>query len=176
MWQWRRNALGDLDRQMVAPVRPDNILQSVCDYFGLENKDLMSGRRQRTISLARSVAMYPGSQDGEAEFSGDRHADGQAESQHGDQRLPPDRAGRGCATSRWSGPAASVNIRKKPASCCSGLRSTAGRGHDEIGFTGLGFTGQEKERAPQPARFLSLSRFSPEMESSSSRSCVFASG
>jgi chromosomal replication initiator protein len=51
-------ALGDLDRQLVAPVRPDNILQSVCDYFGLENKDLMSGRRQRTISLARSVAMY----------------------------------------------------------------------------------------------------------------------
>jgi chromosomal replication initiator protein len=51
-------ALGDLDRQLVAPVRPDNILQSVCDYFGLENKDLMSGRRQRTVSLARSVAMY----------------------------------------------------------------------------------------------------------------------
>jgi chromosomal replication initiator protein len=53
-----QEALGDLDRQMVAPVRPDNILQSVCDYFGLEHKDLMSGRRQRTISLARSVAMY----------------------------------------------------------------------------------------------------------------------
>ncbi|MGD0768359.1 MAG: chromosomal replication initiator protein DnaA [Tepidisphaeraceae bacterium] len=53
-----QEALGDLDRQMVAPVRPDNILQSVCEYFGLENKDLMSGRRQRTISLARSVAMF----------------------------------------------------------------------------------------------------------------------
>ncbi len=51
-------ALGDLDRQLVAPVRPENILQSVCNYFGLEHKDLMSGRRQRTISLARSVAMY----------------------------------------------------------------------------------------------------------------------
>ncbi len=51
-------SLGDLDRQMVAPVRPENIMQSVCNYFGLENKDLMSGRRQRTISLARSVAMY----------------------------------------------------------------------------------------------------------------------
>ena len=51
-------ALGDLDRQLVAPVRPENILQAVCDYFGLEHKDLMSGRRQRTISLARSVAMY----------------------------------------------------------------------------------------------------------------------
>ncbi len=51
-------ALGDLDRQLVQPVKPENVLQSVCDYFGLEHKDLMSGRRQRTISLARSVAMY----------------------------------------------------------------------------------------------------------------------
>jgi chromosomal replication initiator protein len=51
-------ALGDLDRQLVAPVKPENILLSVCTYFGLEHKDLMSGRRQRTISLARSVAMY----------------------------------------------------------------------------------------------------------------------
>jgi chromosomal replication initiator protein len=53
-----QEALGDLDRQLIAPIRPDNILQSVCNYFGLEQKDLMSGRRQRTISLARSVAMY----------------------------------------------------------------------------------------------------------------------
>jgi len=53
-----RAALGDLDRQMVAPLRPDNILHSVCQYFGLDNKELMSGRRHRTISLARSVAMY----------------------------------------------------------------------------------------------------------------------
>ncbi len=51
-------ALGDLDRQLVAPVKPENILLSVCNYFGLEHKDLMSGRRQRTISLARSVAMF----------------------------------------------------------------------------------------------------------------------
>jgi chromosomal replication initiator protein len=51
-------ALGDLDRHLIAPVKPENILQCVCDYFGLEQKDLMSGRRQRTISLARSVAMY----------------------------------------------------------------------------------------------------------------------
>ena len=53
-----QSALGDLDRHMVAPSRPENILQAVCVYFGLENKDLMSGRRQRTISLARSVAMF----------------------------------------------------------------------------------------------------------------------
>lgn len=56
--QVAQEALGDLDRQLVAPVRPENILGSVCTYFGLEHKDLMSGRRQRTISLARSVAMY----------------------------------------------------------------------------------------------------------------------
>jgi chromosomal replication initiator protein len=53
-----QQALGDLDRQLVAPVKPESILQSVCDYFSLEHKDLMSGRRQRTISLARSVAMF----------------------------------------------------------------------------------------------------------------------
>jgi chromosomal replication initiator protein len=53
-----QQALGDLDRQLVAPVRPENILNGVCSYFGLEHKDLMSGRRQRTISLARSVAMF----------------------------------------------------------------------------------------------------------------------
>ncbi|HEV7299361.1 MAG TPA: chromosomal replication initiator protein DnaA [Tepidisphaeraceae bacterium] len=51
-------ALGDLDRQLVQPVKPENVLASVCEYFGLEQKDLMSGRRQRTISLARSVAMF----------------------------------------------------------------------------------------------------------------------
>jgi chromosomal replication initiator protein len=51
-------ALGDLDRQLVAPVKPENIMLAVCNYFSLEQKDLMSGRRQRTISLARSVAMY----------------------------------------------------------------------------------------------------------------------
>jgi chromosomal replication initiator protein len=53
-----QEALGDLDRQLVAPVKPDSILQAVCGYFGVECKDLMSGRRQRTISLARSVAMF----------------------------------------------------------------------------------------------------------------------
>jgi chromosomal replication initiator protein len=53
-----QDALGDLDRNHVAPVPPENILLAVCNYFGLENKDLMSGRRQRTISLARSVAMF----------------------------------------------------------------------------------------------------------------------
>ena len=51
-------ALHDLDRQLAAPVKPENILQGVCTYFGLEHKVLMSGRRQRTISLARSIAMF----------------------------------------------------------------------------------------------------------------------
>lgn len=53
-----QEALGDLDRQLVAPVKPESVLNSVCGYFGLEMKELMSGRRQRTISLARSVAMF----------------------------------------------------------------------------------------------------------------------
>ena len=53
-----QEALGDLDRQLVAPVKPESVLSAVCSYFGLEMKELMSGRRQRTISLARSVAMY----------------------------------------------------------------------------------------------------------------------
>lgn len=53
-----QESLGDLDKQIAQPIRPENILASVCEYFGLEQKDLMSGRRQRTISLARSVAMY----------------------------------------------------------------------------------------------------------------------
>ncbi len=53
-----QEALGDLDRHHGQPIRPEHVMQAVCDYFGLEHKDLMSGRRQRTISLARSVAMY----------------------------------------------------------------------------------------------------------------------
>jgi len=53
-----QDALGDLDRQLVIPVRPDAVLKAICNYFGVETKDLMSGRRQRTISLARSVSMY----------------------------------------------------------------------------------------------------------------------
>jgi chromosomal replication initiator protein len=53
-----QEALGDLDRQLVAPVKPDSIIQAVCGSFGVECKALMSGRRQRTISLARSVAMF----------------------------------------------------------------------------------------------------------------------
>jgi len=53
-----QEALGDLDRQLVMPVKPEAILQAVCNYFGADTKDLMSGRRQRTISLARSVAMF----------------------------------------------------------------------------------------------------------------------
>lgn len=51
-------ALGELDRMMVAPVKPENVLTVVAAHFGIEAKDLMSGRRHRTVSLARSVAMY----------------------------------------------------------------------------------------------------------------------
>lgn len=51
-------SLGDLDKHLIQPIRPEAILESICEYFGLAPKDLMSGRRQRTISLARSVAMH----------------------------------------------------------------------------------------------------------------------
>jgi chromosomal replication initiator protein len=50
--------LHDLDRQLRQPLRPDQIFDAVCEFFALERRELMSGRRQRTISLARSVAMY----------------------------------------------------------------------------------------------------------------------
>ncbi|MGA2499325.1 MAG: chromosomal replication initiator protein DnaA [Tepidisphaeraceae bacterium] len=53
-----QESLVDLDKQLISPLRPENILQAVCNYFGIDMKDLMSGRRQRTISLARSVAMH----------------------------------------------------------------------------------------------------------------------
>lgn len=53
-----QQALGDLERQMVAPVKPENVVSAVADYFGIDARDLMSGNRHRTVSLARSVAMY----------------------------------------------------------------------------------------------------------------------
>lgn len=56
--QLAQETLGDLDRQLNQPVRPERIFEAVCEFFGLDRRDLMSGRRQRTISLARSVAMY----------------------------------------------------------------------------------------------------------------------
>lgn len=53
-----QEVLGDLDRHLNQPVRPEQIFDAVCEFFALEKRELMSGRRQRTISLARSVAMY----------------------------------------------------------------------------------------------------------------------
>lgn len=50
--------LSDLDRQHVAPTRPEHISAAVCQYFSIDAKDLASGKRQRTISLARSLAMF----------------------------------------------------------------------------------------------------------------------
>ena len=55
----------------------------------------MSGRRQRTISLARSVAMFLVRKTAKLSFPEIGIAHGQAEPQHGDQRLPADRAGGG---------------------------------------------------------------------------------
>lgn len=53
-----QDALSDLQRTSAQPLQPDAILQAVCQYFALEMRQLMSGRRQRTISIARSVAMF----------------------------------------------------------------------------------------------------------------------
>lgn len=53
-----QEALSDVQRQLAAPVKPEHILAAVCQYFGLETSDLMSGRRHRTLSIARGVAMY----------------------------------------------------------------------------------------------------------------------
>jgi chromosomal replication initiation ATPase DnaA len=75
-------ALGDLDRQLVAPSSRNRSSSPVCNYFGLEHKDLMSGRRQRTISLARSVAMFLIRKTAKLSFPEIGIAHGQAQSQH----------------------------------------------------------------------------------------------
>ena len=56
--QMAQDALGDLERQHVQPIRPEGIVDAVCDYFGVSHKDLLSDRRDHNISLPRSVAMY----------------------------------------------------------------------------------------------------------------------
>ena len=89
-----QEALGDLDRQLVAPARPEGILDAVCHYFALEMRDLMSGRRQRTISLAQHRHV-PHPPHGQAVVPGDRDAHGPAESQHRDQRVQADGDGAG---------------------------------------------------------------------------------
>ncbi len=53
-----QSALADLNRPLTTPVRPETIIEAICNHFDLELRDLMSGRRQRTISLARSIAMF----------------------------------------------------------------------------------------------------------------------
>jgi len=53
-----QQAMGDLDRNLVAPVKPDSIIHAVCAYFSVDDRALMSNCRQRTASLARSLAMY----------------------------------------------------------------------------------------------------------------------
>ena len=56
--QLAQDALGDLERQHVQPIRADGIVQAVCEYFSIAHKDLLSDRRDHGISLPRSVAMY----------------------------------------------------------------------------------------------------------------------
>ena len=51
-------ALSEFDRRLSMPLRHEALAKAVCDHFGLQPTELMSGKRQKTISLARSVAMY----------------------------------------------------------------------------------------------------------------------
>jgi len=53
-----QEALSDVQRHLTEPLKPEHIVAAVCQYFGIEQKDLISSRRHRTLSLARSVAMY----------------------------------------------------------------------------------------------------------------------
>jgi chromosomal replication initiator protein len=51
-------ALAEFDKRLSAPLRHEALAKAVCDHFGLQSTELMSGKRQKTISLARSMAMY----------------------------------------------------------------------------------------------------------------------
>jgi chromosomal replication initiator protein len=53
-----QEALGDLDRHHVQPLRTEGIIEAVCEYFGVTHKDILSNRREHAVSLPRSVAMY----------------------------------------------------------------------------------------------------------------------
>ena len=53
-----QEALGDLERQHIQPIRPESIVQAVCEYFAIGHKDILSDRRDHAVSLPRSVAMY----------------------------------------------------------------------------------------------------------------------
>jgi chromosomal replication initiator protein len=53
-----QEALSDLDRIHVQPIRPETIVEIACEYFGVIHKDILSSRREHGISMPRSVAMY----------------------------------------------------------------------------------------------------------------------
>lgn len=53
-----QEALSDLDRMHVQPIRPETIVEIACDYFGVNHKDILSSRREHGISMPRSVAMF----------------------------------------------------------------------------------------------------------------------
>ncbi len=50
--------LHDVESAMQRPVKAEQIFTACCEFFGLERREFLSGRRQRTISLARSIAMF----------------------------------------------------------------------------------------------------------------------
>ena len=53
-----RRLLGDMERDCQRAVRVADIEQAVCEFFGLDADELRSGRRTRSLSQPRMLAMY----------------------------------------------------------------------------------------------------------------------
>jgi len=53
-----RDVLSEMERDCVRIIRIADVEQTVCEFFGLEPRDLKSPKRQRSISQPRMLAMY----------------------------------------------------------------------------------------------------------------------
>lgn len=53
-----RKVLSELERDCVRIVRISDVEQVVCDFFGVESRELKSAGRQRSVSRPRMLAMY----------------------------------------------------------------------------------------------------------------------
>lgn len=53
-----RQALAEHDRASRRPVRPADIERAVCEFFGVQARDLKSPKRTRAISQPRMIAMF----------------------------------------------------------------------------------------------------------------------
>ncbi|NOX53233.1 MAG: chromosome replication initiation protein, partial [Planctomycetes bacterium] len=53
-----RRLLSDLERDCVRLIRLADIEQAVCEMFGVQPDDLRSGKRQRSVSQPRMLAMF----------------------------------------------------------------------------------------------------------------------